>query len=60
MWGKFMVDVFGFWSLLTVIGLPLAVIFILIWIYKIKRNSEIQIEQNKQIIHLLEKRNIDL
>lgn len=49
-----MVSVMGFWSLLTVIGVPLAVIFLLIWIYKIKRNSEIQVEQNKRIIELLE------
>jgi hypothetical protein len=33
---------------------PLAVIFLIIWIYKIKRNSEIQVEQNKRIIELLE------
>jgi hypothetical protein len=44
----------GMWSLLTVIGLPLATIFILIWIYQIKRNSEILVEQNRRIIKLLE------
>lgn len=48
------VGVMGYWSLFTVLGLHLAVIFLLIWIYKIKINSEIQVEQNKKILELLE------
>jgi len=54
-----MVSVMGFWSLLIVIGVPLAVVFLMIWIYKIKRNSEIQVEQSKKIIELLENRKTD-
>lgn len=47
--------VMGFGSLLFTIGLPLAMVFLLLWTFKIKRNSEIQIEQNDKIIKLLEK-----
>lgn len=50
-----MVSVMGFGSLLIAIGMPLAIVFLLIWIYKIKRNSDIQVEQNNKIIKLLEK-----
>ncbi|MGJ7912501.1 hypothetical protein [Neobacillus sp. LXY-1] len=50
-----MVSVMGYMSLFVVIGLPIAVIFLLVSVYKMKRNSEIQVEQNKRIIELLEK-----
>lgn len=50
-----MINVMGFISLSIFIGVPIAVIFLLIWIYQIKRNSEIQVDQNKRIIELLEK-----
>jgi hypothetical protein len=57
--GYFMVNVMGYESLLITIGTPLAVVFLLIWTYKIKRNSDIKVEQNNKIIQLLEKeRNI--
>ncbi|CAH2717475.1 hypothetical protein BACCIP111895_04689 [Neobacillus rhizosphaerae] len=38
-----MIGVMGFGSLLIIIGMPLAVVFLLVWTYKIKRNSDIQI-----------------
>lgn len=50
-----MISVMGFGSLLITIGMPLAMFFLLIWVYKIKRNSDIQVEQNNKIIKLLEK-----
>jgi hypothetical protein len=52
--GIFMISLMGFGSLLTVVGVPVAAIFILIWIYQIKRNSDILVEQNRRIINLLE------
>ena len=50
-----MIGVMGFGSMLITIGMPLAVVFLLVWTYKIKRNSDIQVEQNNKIIKLLEK-----
>ncbi|MEC1718754.1 hypothetical protein [Schinkia azotoformans] len=50
-----MIGVMGFGSLLITIGMPLAIVFILMWTYKLKRNSDIQVEQNNKIIKLLEK-----
>lgn len=50
-----MIGVMGFGSLLITIGMPLVMVFLLIWTYKIKRNSDIQVEQNNKIITLLEK-----
>lgn len=47
--------VMGLGSLLIIIGMPLAVVFLLVWTYKIRRNSDIQVEQNNKIIKLLEK-----
>lgn len=47
--------VMGLGSLLIIFGMPLAVFFLLVWTYKIKRNSDIQVEQNNKIIKLLEK-----
>jgi hypothetical protein len=35
------------------IGLPVAVILLLKWMYQLKRNSDMQIEQNKRIIQFL-------
>ena len=49
----------GYLALLTVIGVPLALISFLICIYQIKRNSEIQVDQNKRVIGLLENRKTD-
>ncbi|MDL4842966.1 hypothetical protein [Aquibacillus rhizosphaerae] len=30
-------------------------VLLLIWVYNIKKNSEIQVKQNNQMIHLLER-----
>jgi len=57
--GDFMFSIMGYGSLLITIGTPLAVVFLLIWTYKIKRNSDIQVEQNSRIIQLLEKGEIE-
>ncbi|WP_197032390.1 hypothetical protein [Bacillus sp. UNC41MFS5] len=54
-----MVSVMGYGSFLITIGTPLAVVFLLIWTYRVKRNSDVQVEQNNKIIQLLEKRNIE-
>ncbi|WP_193751967.1 hypothetical protein [Oceanobacillus picturae] len=40
--------------LLYYIGIPLAIILFLVWIYKIKQNSELSTKQNQRIIQLLE------
>ncbi|MEH7378360.1 MULTISPECIES: hypothetical protein [Bacillaceae] len=40
--------------------LPLIVLaFVVRWVYQIKKNSEIQVEQNKQIILLLQNKDIN-
>ena len=39
--------------------LPLIVLaFVVRWVYQIKRNSDIQVEQNQQIISLLQNKKI--
>lgn len=39
--------------------LPLIVlVFVVRWVYQIKKNSEIHVEQNKQIISLLQNKDI--
>ena len=39
--------------------LPLIVLaFVVRWVYQIKKNSEIQVEQNRQIILLLQSKDI--
>jgi predicted membrane protein len=57
MGGCFMVapSAFGLISLLFTIAVPVSFVLLLIWIYQLKKNSEKQIEQNKEIIRLLEK-----
>jgi hypothetical protein len=45
----------GLFSLLITMVVPVAMIILLIWIYQIKKNSDIQVEQNKEIIELLKK-----
>jgi hypothetical protein len=44
----------GLGSLLITLGIPLSLVFLLVWVYRIKRNSDIQVEQNNKIIKLLE------
>lgn len=51
-------SVLGLISLLLTIALPVSLVFLLIWIYQLKKNSETQIEQNREIIRLLEKEQI--
>jgi len=43
----------GIFSLLITIAVPVLLVLISIWIYQIKKNSETQVEQNKEIIQLL-------
>ncbi len=45
----------GIFSLLITIAVPVLLVFLSIWIYQIKKNSENQVEQNKEIIQLLKK-----
>jgi hypothetical protein len=44
----------GLFTLLIMFGFLLAAIFLLKWIYELKKNSELQIEQNKRMIELIE------
>ncbi|HHY71639.1 MAG TPA: hypothetical protein GX497_00120 [Bacillus bacterium] len=50
-------SIFGLLSLIFTIALPVSLIFLMIWINQIKRNSETQVEKNKEIIRLLNKEN---
>lgn len=50
-----MISIMGFASLIITLGIPIALIVLVVSIFKIKRNTEIQVEQNKRIIELLEK-----
>ncbi|MBP3953122.1 hypothetical protein [Bacillus suaedae] len=45
-----------FYLVLLVFSIPVTVAVLLIWVYRIKKNSETQLEQNERIIQLLEKR----
>lgn len=45
----------GLMSLFIGLAAPISFILLLIWVFRINKNSEIQIEQNKRIIELLEK-----
>ncbi|CQR47255.1 hypothetical protein BN1058_01562 [Paraliobacillus sp. PM-2] len=52
----FGVNILGFLILLiTYIGIPVAIILLLKWIYQIKKNSDYQVEQNNRIIQLLKR-----
>lgn len=35
------------------IVIPVVVILLILWLYRVKQNSDIQVEQNKEIIQLL-------
>ena len=48
-------SIMGMMSLFIVIAVPVSFVFLLKWIYRMNKNSEIQVEQNKRIIELLEK-----
>ncbi len=49
----------GYFSSLIIISSyligPVAIVLVMIWIYKIKSNSETQVKQNQEIIRLLDK-----
>jgi hypothetical protein len=45
----------GLMSLFIGLAAPISFILLLIWVYRINKNSEVQVEQNKRIIELLEK-----
>lgn len=51
----FVGSLMGLLSLFFVVAIHVAIVFLLIWIYRIFKNSDIQVEQNKKIIDLLEK-----
>lgn len=53
--GRKYMTTFGMFYLLMIIAVPILFVFLLIWIYQIKKNSETQVEQNKEIIQLLKK-----
>ncbi|MBU5468472.1 hypothetical protein KQI49_16740 [Virgibacillus sp. MSJ-26] len=36
----------------------IAAVLVMVWLYRIKQNSDEQVEQNKKIIRLLEKDNL--
>lgn len=46
----------GLISLFLYIALPVLFILLILWIYRIKQNSDIQVEQNKEIIALLKEK----
>lgn len=52
-----MTSIMGLFSLLIFLAGPVAAILLLVWVYQMKKNSEILIEQNKRVIELLEKEN---
>lgn len=43
----------GLISFVIYIGMPVLAVLILMWIYRIKQNSDMLVEQNKEIIALL-------
>ncbi|WP_353654010.1 hypothetical protein [Bacillus sp. ISL-55] len=47
-------SIMGLTSLFIVIAVPVLFVFLLKWVYTTKKNSEIQVEQNRRIIELLE------
>ncbi|ESU33473.1 hypothetical protein G3A_06020 [Bacillus sp. 17376] len=47
-------SIMGMISFFIVLAVPISLVILLIWIYRMYKNSEIQVEQNKRIIELLE------
>lgn len=45
----------GLMSLFIGLAAPISFIVLLIWVFRINKNSEVQVVQNKRIIELLEK-----
>lgn len=50
----FVSSIMGMISFFVVLAVPVSLVILLIWIYRMYKNSEIQVEQNKRIIELLE------
>jgi hypothetical protein len=50
----FVSSIMGMISFFVVLAVPVSLIILLIWIYRLYKNSEIQVEQNRRIIELLE------
>ena len=50
----FVSSIMGMISFFVVLAVPVSFVILLIWIYRMNKNSEIQVEQNKRIIELLE------
>ena len=50
----FVSSIMGMMSFFVVLAAPVIFVILLIWIYRMYKNSEIQVEQNKRIIELLE------
>lgn len=46
----------GLLALLMTIAIPVSIVILLLMIHQIKQNTEMQIEQNKMIIQLLEEK----
>ena len=46
---------FIFFSILLIITVPVLIAYVILWIYQIKKNSEIQVKQNKEIIQMLKR-----
>ena len=55
--GKLMVGFMSFISFLMFIGTIVAVLLVVFFLYKINKNTKIQVEQNNKILQLLEKQN---
>ncbi|WP_102262672.1 hypothetical protein [Mesobacillus jeotgali] len=51
----FVSSIMGMISFFVVLAVPVSLMILLIWIYRMYKNSEIQVEQNKRIIELLER-----
>jgi hypothetical protein len=50
----FVSSIMGMISFFVVLAVPVSLVILSIWIYRMYKNSEIQVEQNKRIIELLE------
>lgn len=44
--------------LLFMLGMIVSLIYLLKWVYEIKKNSDIQVEQNKRLLESLEKKDV--
>lgn len=49
----------GFIPLLFMLGMIVSAIYLVKWVYEIKKNSDIQVEQNKRLLELIESQKIE-